>query len=305
MNTGEASIHTPSDLVLGTAQLGMAYGIANREGRPDQEKASRIVQEAWNGGIRQFDTAQAYGESERVLGRVLGRLGYDREAKVITKFDPHLDHLDPHALSAALDASLERLGVPRLFGIVLHREGMLSLWNRGLGDILTGFKEGGKVERIGVSVYSPHRALEALKIEDMDMVQVPANMLDRRFHKAGVFDLALKRRKILYIRSVFLQGLLLSTIMDLPGRMSFTKPVIEQVEMLADRMGVTKHEMALGYVQQRMPGSRVIFGAESPDQVRRNILLWAQGPEKDFLGPVERHFPDVQDKILRPDLWPT
>jgi len=296
--------HPSSDLVLGTAQLGSAYGIANRDGQPDLPRALEIVQEAWNGGIRQFDTAQAYGESERVLGRVLDRLGHGGEAKVISKFDPTLDHLDSRALSTSLEASLDQLGVPRLFAIVLHREDMLSLWNRGLGDILMAFKEAGKVEHIGVSVYSPPRAVEALKIEGMDMVQVPASMLDRRFQRAGVFDLAQERKKMLYVRSVFLQGLLLAEIADLPERMSFTRPVMEQVEMLAGRMGVTRHEMALGYIQQRMTGSRVIFGAESPEQVRRNILLWSQGPLKDFIGPVEKYFPDVQEKILRPDLWP-
>ena len=39
-------------LVLGTAQLGMPYGIANRSGQPDASQARAIVEAAWEAGIR-------------------------------------------------------------------------------------------------------------------------------------------------------------------------------------------------------------------------------------------------------------
>ena len=80
-------------LVLGTAQLGLSYGIANKTGRPDQGVATAIVHEAWKNGIREFDTAQVYGDSEVVLGRALAELGISCEAKIITKIAPNLD---PH-----------------------------------------------------------------------------------------------------------------------------------------------------------------------------------------------------------------
>ena len=78
-------------LVLGTAQLGMSYGIANSMGQPDQDVANAIVREAWDSGICKFDTAQAYGDSERVLGAALNVLGVVSVAKVISKLDPRLD----------------------------------------------------------------------------------------------------------------------------------------------------------------------------------------------------------------------
>ena len=72
-------------LVLGTAQLGMDYGIANRTGAPDPETAKQIIKEAIEAGIREFDTAQAYGCSEKVLGRVIAALGVMDQVKIITK----------------------------------------------------------------------------------------------------------------------------------------------------------------------------------------------------------------------------
>ena len=59
---GVISIIQMKQLVLGTAQLGMNYGIANTSGQPDFPTIKSIIQNAWNNGIQEFDTAQAYGK---------------------------------------------------------------------------------------------------------------------------------------------------------------------------------------------------------------------------------------------------
>ena len=63
------------NLVLGTAQLGMSYGIGNRAGQPDPSRALEIVREARDHGISEFDTAQHYGTSEAVLGEAISGWG--------------------------------------------------------------------------------------------------------------------------------------------------------------------------------------------------------------------------------------
>ena len=59
---------TSAELVLGTAQLGLAYGAANRTGQPSEDEANLIVRAAVNAGIRWIDTAAAYGSSEQRIG---------------------------------------------------------------------------------------------------------------------------------------------------------------------------------------------------------------------------------------------
>lgn len=292
-----------NSLVLGTAQLGMPYGIANKRGQPDQETALHIIKEAWDGGIRQFDSAQAYGVSEAVLGRAFNGLGYGREALVISKFNPNLNHLDEKTMSKALDESLERLCVPKLFGMLLHREELLSLWPNGLGEILRGFVSAKKVKHIGISVYSPEKALEAIKTEGIDILQVPANILDRRFDKGGIFEQAQDMNKRIYVRSVFLQGLIFMTEEDLPKKMQVASLVIRQIETLAEKMGLEKDEMALAYLKHKIPQAYIIFGAESPEQVRRSISSWKRRTELDVVTRIENGLNNVDEFVLRPDLW--
>ena len=238
-----------SRLVLGTAQLGMDYGIANATGQPVFDTARAIVQEAWKAGICEFDTAQAYEQSEQVLGQSLKDLGIADEVRVITKFAPDIDHSDRAALNNALEISLNNLGVESLYGLMLHREDMLDLWKKGLEENLMAVAGPGRVEHIGVSVYSPERAIQALNTEGISMIQIPTNIIDRRFEKAGVFQLADDAGKTIYIRSIFLQGLLLMSPNILPEHMRFTDPSLSRLVLFAQDVGLSIKELCIGYIK--------------------------------------------------------
>ena len=60
-----------SKIVLGTAQLGSDYGIVNKEGKPTEKDAFRIMKYAIEKGIFYFDTAYCYGNSEIIIGKFL------------------------------------------------------------------------------------------------------------------------------------------------------------------------------------------------------------------------------------------
>ena len=64
-------------MTLGTVQLGMNYGIANQDGKPNEEKSFAILRTAIENGAASLDTARAYGDSEDVIGRFLKTLNGD------------------------------------------------------------------------------------------------------------------------------------------------------------------------------------------------------------------------------------
>ena len=299
----ESQISQNSRLVLGTAQFGMRYGIANKIGQPDFLSVQSIVAEVWESGVREFDTAQAYGESERVLGKVLRSLGIAREAKVISKLHPAIDHQDSNALNLALQQTLARLGLAKLYGLMLHTEDLLDIWETGLKDTLDKFIEQGLVERIGVSVYSPQKAARALRTNGISLVQLPSNLLDRRFEKAGVFHEAKSFGKEIYVRSVFLQGLLLMSDSDLPASMRFANTVAKRLINFANETGFSLKQLALGYVRSAYPEQKVLLGCETLEQVRENLEIWSKEAPRDIVDVVRREFQDIPEKILNPSLW--
>jgi aryl-alcohol dehydrogenase-like predicted oxidoreductase len=296
------SVHDPKRLVLGTAQLGMNYGIANTTGMPDQDAANAIVGAALDGGIREFDTAQGYGRSEEVLGRALAAHPLREQARIISKFSPGLEDCSVASIRSSVQSSLKTLGVDRLYGLLLHREEHLDFVKaRGLEKALTVVMQEGLVEHVGVSVYSPAKALEALDVEILDLVQLPSNVFDSRFLQSGVFDRARALDKTVYIRSVFLQGLLLME--EVPEQMKFAAKYLAGFQQIAKDLGMTSEELALWYAQEAFPKAKVLCGADTPSQVRANIRCWqSRGLEIDPPS-IRKGIGNVPERILNPSLW--
>ena len=57
-----------TQFIIGTAQFGMNYGIANSNGQPSESTIREIIERAMESEIFYYDTAIAYGNSEEILG---------------------------------------------------------------------------------------------------------------------------------------------------------------------------------------------------------------------------------------------
>jgi aryl-alcohol dehydrogenase-like predicted oxidoreductase len=290
-------------LVFGTAQLGSHYGIANRTGKPDSATAVSIIQTAWESGIREFDTASVYGNSERVLGNAIHSTGIGDNVRVISKVHPDIDHVNHTKMTAALHTTLSNLNISALYGIMIHREELLDKWDRGLYDILRDFQQAGLIQHIGVSVYSPAKAVEALETEGIEMVQLPTNIFDRRFEKANIFDLADHKNKTLYIRSIFLQGLLLLQPDSVPSYLQAARHPLEKLLRLSKDAGLTVAELCVGYIKHAFPKSKLVIGVETPSQVRKNIEYWHTPWPMGLEHEIQNIFTDIDERILNPSVW--
>lgn len=289
-------------IALGTVQLGMAYGIANRSGKPDLRMATAIVDTAWQAGVRVFDTAQSYGHSEATVGAVLAELGCSAEARVVSKLAPDLDLGSAVAIRQSVLASLRKLRVPQLYGLLLHREHLLSIWEEDLEERLTALCAEGLVAHLGVSVESPQGAQRAMTLEALTMLQVPSNALDRRFESCGVFDCG----KQVFVRSILLQGLLLMDGASLPPPMAGVRPLIEKLDRVAADAGWSRLHLLLGYARTAYPEATILFGAETPGQVARNLAVWetAASFPPSAVDTLRQLFPAVDEAILNPAKWP-
>ena len=194
-------------LALGTAQFGLSYGVANQNGQVDLEAGRKIVRMAAARGIDTIDTAIAYGESEQRLGDI--GVG---DFKIITKLPAiPTECVNISAwVSQNLTASLKRMNLSKLDGVLLHQPSQL-LEKRGqeIYDALTQVKSAGLVNKIGVSIYSPLELDSIIQTFDIDIVQAPLNLIDRRLVTSGWLRQLHERCIEVHIRSVFLQGLLL------------------------------------------------------------------------------------------------
>jgi aryl-alcohol dehydrogenase-like predicted oxidoreductase len=290
-------------LVLGTAQLGMPYGIANRTGQPNKVSAHEIIDTAFKNGISEFDTAQAYGASEEILGQIIEDLRTTNQAKITTKLHPDLNHLNHDDMIQAIEQSLKKLNINKLHCVMLHREETLDLWQKGLSEILESFISRGLVDHIGVSVYSPQRAFQAISTKGIEIIQLPSSILDKRFEKANVFESAEKEAKKIYIRSIFLQGLILMASEELPAHMDATSAVLSEVCNISRRHNVTTRHLALGYIKSTKPKAKLIIGIEQALQLHQVLTDIDTELPTELIIELSNKFNDLDEKIINPTLW--
>jgi aryl-alcohol dehydrogenase-like predicted oxidoreductase len=298
-------VNAPSRLVLGTAQLGMRYGIANTAGQLDPTVVTEIISTVWNCGVRFFDTAQAYGLSEVFLGQAFANLSIAREACVITKLKGHHQELATKSIIRSLETSLEKLKTPQLWGVMLHDEGELDFWTDSLGEALGNAKRAKLVSQIGVSVYSPDRALQALEIDDLDLIQVPANPFDRRMERAGVFERAQKLEKSVFIRSVYLQGLALMPCDSVPPGIPHAREAVAVFEQFCAQYRMDRRQFAIDYARRMAPNARLVVGAETPTQATENCEFFQKMPvDKSISDAWTKRWPQDIDGLIDVRCWP-
>jgi aryl-alcohol dehydrogenase-like predicted oxidoreductase len=302
----------PAELVMGSAQLGLDYGAANRNGKPARETALRLVNRAVDGGIATFDTARAYGDAEERLGEALaGR----RAIRTITKLAP-LTELAPDALRetvfAAVDASLEAsraaLRCGSLDCLLLHRASHISAYDGAVWDRLREHLASGFVGALGVSVQSPAEAHRALAEPCVTHIQLPFNLLDWRWRDAGVIAALQSRSDVtVHARSVFLQGVLttgdLGVWRRLPG--ADGPRIVGWLEETANtfcRDSVA--DLALAYARGQDWIDGVVVGQETERQLDDNLRLCARFPlSSQDCALIESTAPRMPEKLLDPAKW--
>ena len=175
--------------VLGTAQIGMVYGAMNERGV--RANGQSLIAKAIELGVTTLDTAQAYGNSEAVLGELIAHR--DRgKFHVISKIDPGIDARQTDKVLAAAKESVNRLGGP-VYGLMYHDAQIAGYWHDGPGDGLRRARDAGHCQKIGISTYSPDQFARAVAERDIDIIQAPFNVLDRRLEKDRLVEMALDR----------------------------------------------------------------------------------------------------------------
>lgn len=293
-----------SPVMLGTVQFGMQYGIANRSGQPTFDMAKEIVQAVFEGGINCFDTAAAYGSSEEVLGRILSELGISNEVTVVTKVPRVPEGLQKTSeidefVERTVIRSMNRLRLPYLQVCLFHVEEDFRC-----AESLVKLKEKGLIRHAGFSVMTPEATKTIVESGFSEAVQIPASILDHRFRKEGILSLSKEKGYGVFVRSVYLQGLLMMPGSEMKGRFEVVKPVIDALKSIAADSGMSVREMALRYVMTLDGCTCTVVGVETHEQAANNIQASQKGKlDKGLMAEIESAVPDLSDEILMPTLW--
>lgn len=302
-----------STLILGTAQLGMKYGIANQTGQPSFQESTSLIHQAIKFGVTGIDTARAYGEAESRVGEALSG-GYGGRVRITTKLDPLVylknDTTKIHicnAVDASIFRSCRELRVSQLPMVLLHRWAHRQDFHEIVWRRLLELKAEGVIRGLGASVQDPMEGLAALEDPDVEQIQLPFNLLDWRWKAAGFEKAVLKRDKvIIHARSALLQGILASEANIWPP-VEHVDPAawVAKIEMLGKQLKrINRQDLCLAYVRAMPWIDSVVVGMESLQQLNENLALFRNPPlTTDEVHLVEQILSGAPEKLLNPAQW--
>ncbi len=296
-----------SRMMLGTVQWGMQYGVANRTGQPTHGQVREIMELALAEGINCFDTAAAYGNSEDVLGQLLGELAVQDQVCVVTKVRPLTveERTDPargaKAAEDSVAASRHKLGLEQLPLVLLHRPEDVVCQST-----LQRLQKRGWIGQWGVSCdHQPDVSLQLLRDDDVSALQIPASLLDRRHLEAGLLAAAEARGVCLFVRSLYLQGLLTMPTEEIPAHLQDIHPARQQLEQIAETAGLPLRELALRYFLSISGVTSLVVGVETVTQLRSNLEIVNRGPLPQVVQQALEAFrPNLEESLITPSLWP-
>ncbi len=301
-----------SPLTLGTVALGMEYGISNMEGKPGNAKAIEIIKKAVDLGVNTFDIARHYGDAEKIIGSYC-RQESDHTASIVTKFRISNENLDdPEAarreVYESVKQSLDELNPGSIDIALFHkRPGQpLDKILKILPSILRNLQSDGLIGKGGISIFHPSEVELCIPFEEIEVFQVPVNILDHRLIQHNVLHRLVEHDKIVFARSIFLQGLIFLDCNNLSNELAEAGNYIRGLKELADKAGMSVTQLAFSFVRD-LPGiTSIIFGAVNATQVQDNVRLYHSPVLPGHIRvEIENKFRNVPEKIITPALWNT
>lgn len=276
---------------LGTANLGQKYGVSNQEVLTEIE-ATELIRTAFTKGIKHFDTAPDYANSEYLLHNS----GVASQSNIQIKV-PKSTGANFSQIKHAVDTSLKNLGIEKADRILFHDPEIYKSSNFQI--IVEKLVESGATKSVGVSCYTAKEAIDAYgKCKLIDSFQVPENILDRRLIGSYEMEYLAGEGCDIQVRSIFLQGLVFLNKDKLPTSLRSCESQLTALSIFAERNGISILQLCLTYAMKIKWADSVVIGANSITQLLE--ILETQNHISDFDW---NQFEAIPEPLIDPRNW--
>ena len=292
-----------------------ALMFATAVGNKDPQESVRIIHKALDAGINLIDTADAYGDSEEVVGRALK----DRRDSVVltTKFsrptwtDPNQRGASRRWIMTAVENSLRRLQTDHIDVYQVHRVDPDTDVEETL-SALTDLLRAGKIRAFGSSNTPVSTIVEAQWVAERRGLarfrteQAPYSLLNRGI-EAEVLPVAQKYGMGVLTWGPLGQGMLTGRVRRGQGndvvRSSMFKAfsdgrrldIVEQLIPLADEAGLSMPHLAMAFAIAHPGVSCVLLGARTMEQFDDLLAGFDIALPDDLLDRIDELVPPGTD----------
>lgn len=281
-------------LVLGSAQLGMNYGLFNNK-KISHKEFKKIEKLVLKSKINFIDTANSYGDSENIIGN--SKL---KNLHIITKIKlPNKKNIEiKDWILKEILKSLNKLKINKIYGVLIHDyKDLLGKHGKNYLFSLQELKRKKIIKKIGVSVYSPQELKKIWIFWKPDLIQVPLNPLDNRILDSRWIDVLKKYKVKIFARSVFLQGLLISK--DNPFKINKNyKIILNKFKNWCYSNNISLLQACLHFIKQFKKIDYLVVGFNDCNQLREIISTF-----KKKQISIPKKFSTKKINLIDPRKW--
>ena len=303
--------HGPTVSALGLGCMGMSEFY----GTPDEDEAVRTIHTALDAGVTLLDTADMYGPhtNEELVGRAIA----DRRDQVVlaTKFgivrdreDPSIRGVNgrPEYVRGAIEGSLQRLGLDHVDLYYQHRVDPETPIEETVGAMKELVEEG-KVRHLGLSEAGPDTLRRACAVHPIAALQTEYSLWSRdpedeilpACRELGVGFVAYSP-----LGRGFLSGAIRSPEDLEEGDFRRSSPrfqgenfdknlaLVDAIERLARRKGVTAPQLALAWVLHQGEDIVPIPGTKRRERLEENVAATGVALTDEELREIAESLPE-------------
>jgi aryl-alcohol dehydrogenase-like predicted oxidoreductase len=281
-------------LVIGSAQLGMNYGLFNNK-KITFKEFKKIEKLVLKSKINFIDTATTYGDSEKIIGNSkLKKLHIITKIKIPTNKNINVKNW----LLKEISKSLIKLKINKIYGILVHNyKDLLGSYGKNYLLSLRELKRKKIIKKIGISIYDPSEIKKIWKFWKPDIIQVPFNPLDNRILVSGWINILKKSKVKIFARSIFLQGLLINK--DSPFKINKNyKILLNKYKNWCYKNNISLIQGCLHFVKQFKKIDYLVVGFNNYDQLKEIIDVFKK---KQIIIP--RKFSTKKINLIDPRKW--
>jgi aryl-alcohol dehydrogenase-like predicted oxidoreductase len=214
--------------------------------------ATNILNKAFDLGISTLDTSSTYGNAHQIIGHNQNKFKIHTKIKEITNLEMQFETFQKDLDSNIIDV------------VYLHDSKMAYASISELKPLLD--LKGNKYTHLGISVYTLEEYRKSLKLGVFQFIQIPLNMLDRKFIQNERKQASTAGVKLI-ARSILLQGLLAMENIDLPIFLSRLKKPLLDLSSVAARESLSLRELAIKWALSLEDLTGIVLGVDNPNQL--------------------------------------
>lgn len=284
-------------IIIGSAQFGSKYGVTNLKKIPYKD-INKILNFCIKLKINQFDTAQSYFKSEKMISK----LTKIKDIKLDTKI-----YLKNNNKKNLINKSLKSFKGKKINILYLHGLSKNKKLNLNILQSLKVLKNNKKISFIGVSIDSTYEFNSLIEnyLEYIDVVQIPFNLLENRWDDKKLKIIKKSGIKI-FARSIYLQGLL-------TGEHSIWNRIYKDKKKMIFKnlnnfIKKTKRlnykDLSVAYLMSNRLIDKYILGINSFAQLTENLTYFSQGSlSQTQKSLIKKSFKKIPVSVIQPSKW--